>query len=260
MNAARPRLAAALVAPAPELAATWSEHLGNRILKSWRPGEFDAERLLLVPDPSNPRTFLKRCIRNGCLLLIEGGNYCAPCRKEWAMAKAEGVTREAWSAVPRRRLEPTLGCLVLGCGRQHSSNRLCKNHSFLYRKHKRKSHLSSYTQEDWIQERNPNPLPPGDRCVLPTCSSDRTQLNGLCDNHQSGYRRWRTSQNVADDSESLACWVERVFEPLMDPKSMTPFAAAYATPFGLLKGAFALGIPVRSTATRLEGPRPPVRG
>lgn len=63
----------------------WLKELEQRLVRPWRPGEWDPETALFTGDPSNPRTTTYRCAVKSCRNLVEcDAAMCTPCRRAHA--------------------------------------------------------------------------------------------------------------------------------------------------------------------------------
>lgn len=219
------------VSRAPNHADSWTAHLKHLVSSSWRPGEFDFERLLYIPDEANPRTILRRCSRKDCGLVVSLASLCTTCRNEWIAVKDGGTDFDVWLSEPRVRREGTQGCLVHGCQRQHSKLGLCNSHAMSYRIHRNASNQPSYEVQDWLRDSNPQPGKPPVPCIADGCNQDRERRNGLCQRHFVRYDGWTKREKLVRDSETLRLFLEREVEPPMDPDSKATFASFAATPF-----------------------------
>ncbi|WP_411698764.1 hypothetical protein [Conyzicola sp.] len=229
------RLSNALIAPAAEKAATWSDHLQSMIVPDWRPDEFDLETLVYTPDHTKPEVALDLCSRPNCGILIERGPICTNCRQAWtAMPKETRMSREEWQTTPRVRAPIGVGCLIDGCPRSHSGSGMCTTHGARYRSRRKSANEADYTVDLWISKYNPQPLAPLPACLYPGCIYDKSHDNGLCNTHSFRFNAWR-KKHGADSSEDLKLWFRLWVEPEMDPTAGTTFARAMATPFGLLR-------------------------
>lgn len=213
---------------------SWTEHLKDRISSSWRPREFDFERLLYIPDGTMSRTTVNRCSRKDCGVVVANSALCSTCKREWGVAKDRGTDFDAWLLEPRIRREVAQGCRVQGCERQHSKVGLCSSHANMYRVHRKASDHPGYGVDDWLRDKNPLPAKPTERCIAEGCHQDRERRNGLCQRHFVRYDNWSKSEKLSRSPETLRLFFERQVEPLMDPDSRATFASVAATPFGLL--------------------------
>lgn len=69
-------------APAPER-STWAEYVEARLLKGWRPTEWDPHTLAFTGDPGNPMTGVNVCATPKCTTLFDGSKVgrCQRCRR-----------------------------------------------------------------------------------------------------------------------------------------------------------------------------------
>lgn len=234
MNRLPSRRASALIAPEPAAAESWVEHLRSLIVPSWRPGEFEFGRLLLLPDQSNPHTNLSSCIRSGCGVLLSRGRICPNCRGEWAASRVQGITVEEWASHPRFRREVMQGCLVPKCARGHAKLGLCSAHSATYCRYRSASGPDVPTVTDWLADREPRALPPAAGCSAHLCGRDRRNFEPLCEVHNRRYENWCTQHRREKGGNSILLWLDREHEPLMNPETAATYASSSATPFGLL--------------------------
>jgi integrase len=212
---------------------SWVDFLKARVRPDWRPGEFDPDRLLFLPDLDNPHTIITTCGRNGCTVRLSGGNLCPSCRAEWRLAKSSGMSQKEFMTTERARRQTVLGCMVEGCARSHAASALCRIHAGSFRAWRRRQGDRSLTASDWIAARKPEGLPAAPRCAAGSCSLDAALLNGLCTDHHTRFTRWQEAQGIDSDA-SVATWIERETEPFMDEGSESTYAEYTATPFLLL--------------------------
>lgn len=228
------------VSPHSDLAAPdalgWLQFLRGRVAADWRPGQFDFDGLVYRPDPDDQYTLLGACLRPECGIFLNGGDICPSCRKEWKRDTRESqIGKQEWAAGnPRRRLhERKAGCLVEECLRAHHRHGLCVSHATNYEIHRAREG-TAYAVTQWVDDRQPKPLPPRAGCVARVCGREAVHRSGMCGHHNQMYQDWRnrTAQGHAD--ESVALWLAREVEPPMDPETLATYAKACATPFGLL--------------------------
>lgn len=225
----------ALIAAAPEKAATWTEHLQSRILSNWRPGEFDAESLIYAPDWRKSDVVLTACSRIDCGVLFESGLLCPTCRMQWReLRKAGLVTREEWIATPRIRHSVAVGCSVERCQRSHDSLGVCATHYTHYRGCLAQSDDDAYDVDKWIAVQKPQALPARQQCSFGGCQADRHNRDDLCGIHHRRFLAWADRQD-ATAVKTIEHWFRLVVEPLLDPIARTTLAQSAATPFGLLQ-------------------------
>lgn len=213
---------------------SWTDFLKTRIVENWRPGQFDFQNLLFVPDLQDPHTILYNCIRLGCGVLLYRGNICPSCRREWLEAeKKTGVAKDEWAITnPRIRREQLFGCVVKDCHREHRRYGLCHTHAETYTINRNKA-AHDYTVEEWIKDRRPRPFPARPQCSR-LCGKEAVHRSGLCGDHARRYQYWRKERQYPEGNESLELWLERELEPLMNAETGATYASACATPFGLL--------------------------
>lgn len=234
MNRLTSLRASAIIAPTPVAAGTWGEHLKSLIIPSWRPGEFEFDGLLLVPDQSNAHTSMSSCIRSGCGIMLSRGRLCPSCRGDWATSKVHGTTLEEWASHPRDRREVIRGRLVPDCVRGHAKLGLCSAHSAAYCRYRSASDPYSSTVTDWLGDREPKALPLAAGCSASLCGRERRSLEPLCENHHRRYDNWCKQQRLEKSEDSILLWLDCEYEPMMHLETTTTYAASSATPFGLL--------------------------
>lgn len=227
-------LANALIAPLPTKAETWVEHLKSLIVADWRPGEFDFEGLLFIPDPSNPRTMTRLCPRAGCGMLIGTASLCQACKAQWSKAGLEDDSYDEWLSAPRVRVSFNRGCSVEGCPRDHGAHGLCRCHAASFIRWKRRTPDISSSAHDWTLKARPQALPPLPCCDVEECNNSREYQTGLCAKHQMTYKHWCRSQDQKPNASFLQAWFDRDVEPLLNPEKGLTYSEAVATPFALL--------------------------
>lgn len=224
------------VAPAlqygPDLGiVSWPEYLKARIDWGWRPSEFNAHTLTLIPDPENPETRISVCKRNGCDVRLNLGVLCTSCGSEWRTARATGASFDEWTQTPRVRRVLGTSCAVPRCQRTFSAWGLCASHASTYRT-RRRAESASYTIEQWIVERAPQPFGALPKCLVGTCPADSTQPTGLCSDHKARYKEVLKRDRVTAQERSIVDWLSRETEPAFDGENT--YASLTATPFELL--------------------------
>jgi integrase len=209
----------------------WTSYLAARIARDWRPGEFDAEALLFLPDIGNRNTRLTECSKAGCGVLMPEPGLCPGCRKAWREA-APAVGYQDWLAQPRPvRAPSSLGCLVDGCRRVHFALGLCDFHRMEYRR--ASSSLNVSTPLEWISVSEPVLLNRGKPC-LAGCGYDATSGEGLCSRHTRLYLSWAGRQPEILGS-FIEDWVAKEFEPAVIIDGVpTTYGSRVAVPFALL--------------------------
>lgn len=212
----------------------WAEYLRNYIdFTDWRTDEFNADSLVLAPNPANPRTFIKHCDRDGCTILMATGTVCPSCRTEFKRATQNtGISIEAFLRTPRepRIFRKPTPCAVSNCARRSYYGELCVTHRstyLLYVANKRRS----ATVSDWLAVRKPTDPPPIlPQCRVHLCPFDGSETTRLCRKHAERYTKASRSRNwlTIDD------WIDTLVEPYIDLDLNTSYAASCATPFALL--------------------------
>lgn len=216
---------------------SWVQHLKKLIDPKWRPGEFNFDSLVLIPDVSNPFTLIQECNRDGCQIQITSGDLCPTCRNHWLSAKQSGTSRDVWEMTPRPPLALHIGCLVTDCHRDHTAHGLCRNHLASYHRRRRRLVLdvSGYEPRDWIRDCQPQGFPPAPGCVLAPCVYEKSYKTGLCALHQFSYQRWSRRRSVGTTLDSsFEEWLAIEAEPPLDGESQLTLSAASATPFALI--------------------------
>lgn len=218
----------------PATAQSWIQYLQAKIDPDWRLGEFNFERLLFTPDPENADTILSVCSRADCGVLLNRSKLCPSCQHHWNKLKESGIEFERWLLEPRQRREIVRDCLVRDCPRVHMKYGLCRAHAESYMRNRRDFAGEAYSQQDWIAHRMPKPLPALPRCRAGVCSKDRASNIGLCDLHHGQYKRWRKSHGATSAKELVDSWLDREFEPAVEPEALTSYASLGAIPFSFL--------------------------
>lgn len=210
----------------------WTSYLAERIARDWRPGEFDAEALVFLPDIGIRNTRLTECIKAGCGVLMPEPGLCPGCRNAWRES-SPAVGYEDWLAQPRpAKAPPPLGCLVEGCRRVHFALGLCDFHRMAFRR-ARSSGLNASTPSEWISLSEPVLLNRGKPC-LAGCGYDATSGEGLCSRHTRLYLSWAGRQPDVLGS-FIEDWVAKEFEPdVIIDGVPTTYASRVAVPFALL--------------------------
>lgn len=93
--------------PEVEPTQTWEEYLLSNLDNDWRPGEWNANEWVFIPNPDNPNTALVRCARVGCERTFQGGPrqpLCPTCLDE---AKATGVSPSEIAQQPKQSVTRT---------------------------------------------------------------------------------------------------------------------------------------------------------
>ena len=229
------------LAPAPALTvrpkaaaeSSWVEHLKSLIRPDWRPGEFNHDRRLFVPDITNPRTRISVCRKAGCGVALHGGTLCPTCKISLVAALEANISDEQWMATPRVRMPVVIGCLVPDCQRSHKSQGLCSTHLYRF-KQKVARQAISLSPSDWIIQDQPDGIPAAKKCIARDCGHDRAHLTGLCNRHQERLKRWAKAKKQAVSTDSVRLWLSREIEPHMDVSTMSRYSGVGATAFAEL--------------------------
>jgi integrase len=217
------------ISPFPSREVSWVEFLKARIVRDWRPGEFDFERLHFVPNPESPHTMMHYCSKAACGIRLNRGWECAPCRKDWLVAKAAGTEYEVWRAVPRVRLPRRIGCDVPGCARSHASKGFCRRHVHHFNRRIDRTLDAAQWAESALPALDFTPA-----CLVPTCSATSDAKHGLCGIHTDSFLGARTERiRVGKSIIGVEKWVSLRFEPPLNGVSKT-YGSASATPFFVL--------------------------
>lgn len=189
----------------------WADWLRDRLDPEWRPGEWDADLLLFVGDPSNPRTSVGVCAVAGCGVPIPvvSKGYCVPCHKAHARSR---LTWEEFEAAHRRefrRGNVTRGsgtCAVPVCDRNTYSQDLCVNHYRSWVKARKRPGIDKMA---WMA--GLKPAAAAQRCRVLGCTRERVNINGLCATHHKKWRRQRSDQSdiAGNEEAAVARWAER---------------------------------------------------
>ncbi|GAA4091914.1 tyrosine-type recombinase/integrase [Nocardioides kongjuensis] len=216
----------------PDREVSWESFLKERIDREWRPGEFDYDRLLFIPDLDSPHTSGTICQRPGCGIILSNDLTCPACRSEHRRSGTDLSIKEWLAQVePKVRTSPCLDCAVAGCPRTHEQFGLCNVHGQAF-KNWRKKPTSGERVEDWIAERSPVPLPAKAECLVGACVRTSV-ISGLCRTHANNLRLWRKRNGQATDL-TIEQWLSREMEPLFDAENRTTYSSIGATPFMLL--------------------------
>ncbi|MBC9731466.1 tyrosine-type recombinase/integrase, partial [Streptomyces sp. TRM68367] len=199
-----------------QMVAAWAEWIRGELNPGWRPGEWNADVLLFVGDPHNPRTSVAVCRIAGCGAAMMNPGYCKPCRDAY---RESGMTKEEFEATYTRTFRRVAAhrslatCAVSACPGDAFSLGLCLTHYRGWAKAKKRSEID---MPEWVARQKP--LGAAERCRVPGCSRERSQNNGLCRTH---HRQWRLqagqADRVGDGSAAAARWAER----------QSPFLAAH---------------------------------
>lgn len=199
-----------------QVVTAWAEWLRGELDPGWRPGEWNADVLLFVGDPHNPRTSVAVCRITTCGATILNPGYCKPCRDTY---RESGLTKEEFEATYTRTFRRVAAhrslatCAVSACPRDAFSLGLYLTHYRGWAKAKKRSEAD---MPEWVARQKP--LGEAERCRVPGCSRERSQNNGLCRTH---HRQWRLQADqadpVGDGSTAAARWAER----------QSPFLAAH---------------------------------
>lgn len=219
-----------LTESAPQPPLTWSEHLSTRIDPHWRPGEYDHERLMLIPSPDNPRTRLQRCPREGCVHVLDRPRMCPSCTEEHAMSPE--LSLEDFCARPLTLRRDRRKCLV-GCNRTTRRSGLCHSHAKHHQAYTSR-HGSRISVTEWIKLVRPKILAERPPCAIPGCPFDQLSAK-LCSNHRSSAHYWVTTWNAAGrhPRADVDLWLRRSAEPV-DEQTGQFMGTLRAVPFVVL--------------------------
>lgn len=195
--------------------AAWSVWLDDQLAPDWRPGEWDAERLLFSGNPDNPRTAVWVCLRCG-MLTAKGSGLCTLCGR---VKKQSGLSREEFlrtcppEDTRNRRFGSHEFCVVadgdVRCLRKSWSRGLCRNHYQAFRRNERKGR----TFEQWAA--GAKPLATLDKCRVRGCIIEPFGRRRLCPTHYKEFRLAVASGSLCDNAGDLAHWVDQVAMPFM---------------------------------------------
>jgi hypothetical protein len=207
------------VVPDPPALEEWESDprldlLRRRLQASWRPSQWDAERLTLRVDPSDRRSSQKTCRVSGCEKTARSHHgLCPVCRRGFVASGSNDV--ETWLRTAERTTRQRgvyrpqeLRCEVARdsrqCGRTALDSRLglCAPHDSSWRHYLRRGGTD---RTQWIAAAVPMPATPD--CLVTGCQL-QSETRALCRSH---YRRWRAT---AQD-EALESWAVRE-EPIRD--------------------------------------------
>lgn len=215
----------------------WTEYLKGRITSDWRPGEFDPESLLYIPNPDLADTYISRCSKAGCDIRVVA-RLCPSClyeRKRLEVEFAEGFDVEAWLEVPRVKRVRTLACGVPECQRTALTVGLCASHRSNFWNWRKRT--GSASRDQWFNEQKPRPLPPAEqKCQALICGNDAHGVHNLCDPHEGSWRKWSKRRgDLTAKTESVDEWLHNYFELPLSAEQVFSYAELAATPFHLLR-------------------------
>lgn len=216
---------------------SWLDYIRGRILWDWRPGEFDPETLLYVPDPEREDTYISLCSRQGCGIRVQS-RFCPSCLYERKRLESELGDRfdlDEWISTPRPRRERGTSCAVVGCQRTLLTVGLCASHRSAFFGWRKRTGETSL--DEWILQRKPKPFPPAERkCRALICGMDAQGAHGLCDPHEGRWRQWKRRQGLpASELISVDTWLNQHFELPVNADQRFNYSELAATPFHLLK-------------------------
>ena len=177
--------------PVVEQEKEWLSWLGERLDPAWRPGEWQADRLLFEGDPANDWTLIWQCRVAVCPTLVRvNGGRCTSCARD---ARETQMSREEFDATHQpSRAKRLVGspeqprCLVVGaaghCEREAQSKGMCNAHEVAFRRWARK--MPDLTVADWQRESAPKPLPHRGFCIVIGCNREQVS-HQLCQAHGS---------------------------------------------------------------------------
>ncbi len=226
-------LAAALLDPGPSARALpWAEFLKTKINMGWRPGEFDPERLLFVPDPTNVGTSMSTCVREGCTVLLNQGRVCPACRTEHRRSGSP-LALDDWlvQAGPKVSRDARMHCEVERCERTHDRYGLCNAHAQTYRSWRRR--VDDPTIHLWISLEHPEPFPAKRSCLVEYCERD-SLLHDLCRTHANAFRQWQKRAEHHLVPPTRDGYLSTQVEPLLDVSTGATYRSNNVTPFALL--------------------------
>ena len=191
-----------------QLVADWGEWLRGQPDGKWRPDEWNADLLLFVGDPDNPRTSVSVCGIAGCGATILSPGYCKTCLDAYRQSgKAKDEFEAAYARRPRRVAahRHLTSCAVSACARDAFSLGMCRVHYHGWTRARKRPGIDVTT---WMVTRKP--LGEVELCRVPGCSRERTHVNGLCRTHHG---KWRIQAGTADlvggEEAAAGRWAER---------------------------------------------------
>jgi len=216
---------------------SWTEYLRGRISMDWRPGEFDSQTLLYIPDPDLDGNLISVCARTGCGIRVTVG-MCPSCRVSRRKAQTElgdAFDLELWLKIPRSRRAARADCMVSKCERTPVAVGLCQTHRVALTAWRKETGRRSV--DEWLEAKRPRPLPPAERkCRALICGSDAHLRSGLCITHESRWRAWQVRQGTLDpDLLAVDYWLNNDFELPLSADQESSYAEMWATPFHLLQ-------------------------
>jgi integrase len=187
----------------------WLAWLDERLVPDWRPGEWDAGRLVFTGALDNPRTAVWKCVTRACIVPVHGQcSMCRSCETSWQRGRQD---RDEFVAtfVPAPQRRPGIvpdACLVIRdgtrCGREAQHRGLCKGHSSTWRSWQRGDPLRDPSA--WLAVCSALPYPVPSPCLVTGCPRPRAMMLGLCELHRS---RWQTYCRQQRPALPLESWV-----------------------------------------------------
>lgn len=204
--------AATLRAPAlhEALGDRWLAWLRQQVEPSWRPGEWDHERMFFDGDLDSDATTASRCRVVACRFPCPSrGSRCSPCsvaaRASDLPAKEFDATHQPTRKRRIRGLSVRESCQVANaagqCARDAVTSGLCPSHGGAYAWHQKKD--PALTIEAWQRMAAPRPLPHQGMCLVGGCDREQERLR-LCTAHHGRWRREISSGERRPDE--LLAW------------------------------------------------------
>lgn len=211
------------------LGDTWVEHLSNQVDPAWRPGEWDHDAWVFIPDADNPQTRLFRCPRRGCGVPVSRDQVCVYCsreqkRNQWTADELLATTRAEPPRVRSHLRRPN--CAVSDatsqCQREQLARGLCNHHYIAFDAMARGAASKTETAMRRFLEQRSDPQTRLLTCEVPACGHEQhTARTPFCNVHYAAFNSARRKDETITQDE----WVARDAEP---------FLPAYSLPLVLL--------------------------
>ncbi|MFZ3491764.1 tyrosine-type recombinase/integrase [Streptomyces sp. 5.8] len=163
----------------------WTHWLRNAVDPTWRPGEWDRDRLLFTADPDNPQSRAFRCSTAACSS-VSATRKCSTCGIAF---RKSGLTEAEFNAKYQPTGRVKVGfhngtCTASGgrCRREKISTGLCRGHSGLWNEHRRQD--PRLVLEEWAELQNSYAERP--ECHVAGCGHEEMSY-GLCQHHRRKY-------------------------------------------------------------------------
>lgn len=193
---------------APEVLASWTVWLEDRIDPGWRPGEWDATTRLFSGEVDNPGTVIFRCATAACESLCRARGLCTGCERALRTSGLEAREFKV-TFVPERNRVITgerARCQVADCPRESVLWGLCNAHSSARQHDLRRNPGSELVS--WVTQQVP--YPPVAACSVPGCRYDSRAVLGLCGMHAARWKKHVAAECGRRSAEVVdAGWLDR---------------------------------------------------